>query len=193
MQKYSGDFMLKKIKKNKVFRITSTIVKAIFSFFVILIVLVIFVQKVSNNKATFAGYSIFTIVSSSMTPEYNIGDMVVAKKRDTSEINIGDDVVYYGEKGEFKDKIITHRVIGKSMVDGKLVFETKGIANEVADPKINEEQIKGVVIFRGIILSFISKLVSNMYGFYFLLFVPLSVLVFLEVLDIAEERKRMKN
>ena len=185
--------MLKKIKNNKVFKIVSRVIKAVFSLFVILIVLVIFVQKVSNNKATLGGYSIFTIISSSMTPEYNVGDMVLAKRRDTSDINVGDDVVYYGEKGDFKDKIVTHRVIGKSLVDGEYVFETKGIANEIADPKINADQIKGVVIFKGVILSFISKLVNNMYGFYFLLFVPLSVLIFLEILDVAEERRRMKE
>ena len=184
--------MLKKVKNNKVFKIVSTIARAVFSLFVILIVLVIFIRKVSDNKATLGGYSIFTIVSSSMVPEYNVGDIVLAKKKDVTEINIGDDVVYYGEKGDFKDKIVTHRVIGKSTVDGEYVFETKGISNEIADPEINGSQIRGVVIFKGVILSFISKLVNNMYGFYFLLFVPLSILIFLEILDIAEERKRMK-
>jgi len=185
--------MLKKIKNNKVFKIVSTITKAVFSFFVILIVLVIFVQKVSDNNAALGGYSIFTIISSSMAPEYNIGDMVVAKKIEADDIGIGDDVVYYGEVGDFKDKIVTHRVIGKSIVDGEYIFETKGIANEIADPKIKGNQIKGVVVFKGAILSFISKLVNNMYGFYFLLFVPLSVLIFLEILDISAERRKMKE
>jgi len=185
--------MLKKIRNNKVFRITSTIIKAFFSFIVILIVMVIFIQRVSNNKATLGGFSIFTIVSSSMVPEYNVGDMVIARTKDVSDISIGDDVVYFGEKGDFKDKIVTHRVIGKSNVDGEFIFETKGIANELADPKINENQIKGVVVFKGIILSTISRIINNLYGFYFLLFVPLSILIFFEILDIAEERKKMKE
>ncbi len=185
--------MLKKIRNNKVYKISSTIIKAVFSFIVILIVLVIFIQRVSNNKATLGGYSIFTIISSSMVPEYNVGDMVVAKVKDFEDINIGDDVVYYGTEADFKDKIVTHRVISKTNVDGKYIFETKGIANEIADPKIDESQIKGVVIFKGVIISAISKLVNNMYGFYFLLFIPLAVLIFLEILDISEERKRMRG
>ena len=184
--------MLKKIKNNKVYKISSTIIKALFSFVIILIVLVIFIQRVSNNKVTLGGYSIFTIISSSMTPEYNIGDMVIAKEKKAEEISIGDDVVYLGNKGDFVDKIVTHRVISKMNVDGKYVFETKGIANELSDPQIDEEQIKGVVIFKGVIISAISKLVNNMYGFYFLLFIPLSILIFFEVLDISEERKREK-
>jgi len=185
--------MLKKIRNNKVYRISSTIIKALFSFTVILIVLVIFIQRVSNNKATLGGYSVFTIISSSMTPEYNVGDMVIAKSKKADDINIGDDVVYLGNQGDFAEKIVTHRVIGKTNVDGKYIFETKGIANELSDPKIDESQIKGVVIFKGVIISFISKLVNNMYGFYFLLFVPLSILIFFEILDISEERKRLKE
>lgn len=185
--------MLKKVRNNKVYKITSTIIKALFSFAVILIVLVIFVQRVSNNNATLGGYSIFTIVSSSMVPEYNVGDMVIAKTKNVENINIGDDVVYLGTKGDFTDKIVTHRVIGKTNVDGKYEFETKGIANDLPDPKIDENQIKGVVIFKGVIISAISKLVNNMYGFYFLLFVPLSVLIFFEILDISEERKNLKK
>ena len=185
--------MLKKIRNNKVYKISSTIIKALFSFIVILIVLVIFIQRVSNNNATLGGYSIFTIISSSMVPEYKVGDMVIAKEKNMADINIGDDVVYLGKEADFKDKIVTHRVISKTNVDGKYIFETKGISNEIADPKIDESQIKGVVIFKGVIISAISRLVNNMYGFYFLLFVPLSILIFFEVLDISEERKRMKG
>ena len=185
--------MLKRIRNNKIIKIVSAIIKALLSFIIILIVLVIFVQRVSNNNATLGGYSIYTIISSSMVPEYNVGDMVIAKKKEATDINIGDDVVYLGEKGDFKDKIVTHRVIGKSNVDGIVEFETKGIANEIADPKITEKQIKGVVIFKGIIISKISQMINNIYGFYFLLFVPLSILIFFEILDIANERKKMKE
>ena len=184
--------MLKKIVNNKVFKITSGIIKTVLSFALVLIVLVVFVQRVSNNTATLGGYSIFTIVSESMEPEYKVGDMVFAKKKDASDISVGDDVVYLGEKGEFKDKIVTHRVISKANVDGIMEFETKGIANSISDPKINESQIKGVVIFKGAIISAISRLVNNIYGFYFLLFVPLSILVFFEILDIMEERRKVK-
>lgn len=185
--------MLKKVKNNKVFKISSTIIKAFFSLAIILVVLVIFVQRVSNNSATLGGYSVFTIISASMTPEYKIGDMVFAKTKKAEDIEIGDDVVYLGEKGDFADKIVTHRVIGKTNVDGKYIFETKGIANELPDPKIDETQIKGVVIFKGALISTISKLVNNTYGFYFLLFIPLSILIFFEVLDISAERKKLNK
>ena len=59
--------------------------------------------------------------------------------------------------------------------------------------KIDESQIKGVVVFKGVIISTIARVVNNAYGFYFLLFVPLSILIFLEILDISEERKKMRG
>ena len=39
------------------------------------------------------------------------------------------------------------------------------------------------------VLSFISKIVNNVYGLYFLLFVPIVVLVFIEIIKIIEEKK----
>lgn len=181
--------MINKIKNNKIFKIISMTIKAILSFFIILIVSIIFIQRISNNKVTLGGYSIFTIISESMAPKYKIGDMVFAKKVDPREIEVGDDVVYLGEKGTFKDKIVTHQVVKKEKTNGVYMFETKGLANSATDPKIEEDQLLGVVIFKGTILSFLSRIVNNTYGFYFVIFIPLAILFCFEIIDIIAERK----
>ena len=103
--------MIEKIKSNKVLKISMMIIKAIVSFFVILVISIIFVQRISNNKITLGGYSIYTIITESMAPEYKVYDMVIAKKNDPKTIKIGDDVVYLGKKSDFAGKIVTHRVI----------------------------------------------------------------------------------
>ena len=52
----------------------------------ILIVLFVFaiVQKTSNNEKGICGIKIFTVISGSMIPVYDIGDVLVAKEQDPS-------------------------------------------------------------------------------------------------------------
>ena len=124
------------------------------------------------------------------------GDILLSKTRDASEIQIGDDVVYKGEKGDFVDKIVTHRVIDIQKTGSGYTLTTKGIANYEEDPKITDKQILGVVISKIGFLSTISKMINNLYAFYFIIFLPLVLLVFIEVrrtiLD-AKKEKAKKN
>ena len=184
---------IKKVKENKTINVLTMILKAVCAFFIILVVGVIFIQRVSNNEMTLGGYSIYTVVTASMEPEYKVWDMVVVKRTDPSTIVVGDDVVYLGEEGDFAGKIVTHRVIKKDDSTGDLKFTTKGIANDLEDPVIGDDQIYGKVLFKSIILSFFSKLINNLYGFYFIIFVPFVIILFLEIIDIVNERQRIKG
>ena len=185
--------MIEKIRDNKIVMVVVRIIKAIISLLAIVVVSVIFIQRISNNKINLGGYSIYTIVTESMVPKYNVYDMVIVKKIDSGEVEIGDDVVYMGEKGDFAGKIVTHQVIKKDMINGITYYHTKGIANDIEDPLVNGKQIMGVVKFKSIILSMISKVVNNPYGFYFIIFVPFSILLVMEIIDVNEERREKKH
>ena len=179
-----------KIKSNKFLRIIYKILKAITTLFIVLIVSIIFVQRISNNKVTVGGYSVFTIITESMVPKYQVGDMLLSKKIPTNEIKVGDDVVYMGKNGTFEGKIVTHQVIKIEKKGSELEFHTKGIANTIEDPVVHEKQIYGVVITKLSILSLLSKLVNNIYGFYFIIFIPFAIMIFLEVIDIIHEKEK---
>ena len=71
-----------------------------------LLLLIIVVQKTTNNNLSIGGFRVFMIVSESMKDEYNIGDILVSKHVDVEDINIGDNVTYLGEKGDFKGLFI---------------------------------------------------------------------------------------
>ena len=175
------------------FKVLWKIAKTILVIIALLVFAVIIVQRVSNNKANIAGYGIYTIVSESMVPEYNIWDMLFAKKTDAAEIQIGDDVVYQGKEGDFADKVVTHRVIKKTRHGNSYTFVTKGIANDLEDPAIEEDQIYGKVVLKSAVLSLLSKVINNAYGFYFIVFVPLVMIISLEVIDTVNERKQLKR
>lgn len=185
--------MIEKIKNNKFINVFIKIIKAIVTLFIIFVVSIIFIQRISDNKITLGGIGIYTIITPSMVPKYNIGDMVITKKVAPSSLKVKDDAIYMGEKSDFKGKIVTHQIIDIENKDGKLYFHTKGINNDLEDPLVSESQIMGKVIYKSIILSFISKIVNNSYGFYFVIFIPFAILVAMEIIDIIEDKKDRKN
>ena len=101
-----------------------------------------------------------------MVPEYNVGDIIVVKKTSPELINIGDDVTYLGTAISVKNLRITHRVIDKKNKDGKYYYITKGIANEVEDPEINEDNLYGKVVYKTVLFSFIGRLMQNIIVYY---------------------------
>lgn len=173
----------------KFLKILWKFVKWILTFLIILIVSVIVIQRVSNNKLTLGGYSIFTVVTQSMIPKYQVGDMLLARVVDTSTLKVGDDVVYMGQVGTFNGKIVTHQIV--NIEEGSpRKFHTKGINNMIEDPVVQEGQILGRVVFKLSLLSFISKIISNQYGFFFIIFVPIVVLVFGIIMDTVDDKKK---
>ena len=164
------------------------ILKSIWSLFrtivtIILIVLiaVIITQRVSNNQKAIAGFRVFNVITESMVPEYKVGDTILTKTVTPSELKIGDDITYMGNKAPFKGMIITHRVVKiEKQEDGKFIIQTKGLANDIEDPEINESQVYGKVIYKIKSISFINGIIGNLYGMYFAIFIPFGIITFVE-------------
>ena len=126
----------------------------------ILILLIVFavIQRTSNNRKGIFGVKIFTVISWSMIPVYDIGDILIVKEVAPEEIKVDDDIVYKGEKGSLKNKTITHRVVSiDKEEDGNYKIITKGVNNRSKDPAINQTQIYGRVVGHISIVSFIVK------------------------------------
>lgn len=164
-----------------------TIVKTIVWIIVILIVLIILVQRIFNNKVSIGSYRMFTVATGSMVPVYDVNDVIVSKEIPLEKINRGDDLVYLGEKDDYKGKIITHRVVDIKGTSGNYRFTTKGIANPDNDPEVEGKQVYGIVVKKLGILSFFSHILNNAYGLYFLIILPIAFLIFLEILDKIKE------
>ena len=176
----------------KKFNFLSFFVKVLeFTCFLVIILYVgfIVIQKFSNNSAIM-GYRMFTVVSESMKPVYEIGDVIVVKEVDTTQLKVGYDIAYKGTKYEMADKIITHRII---KVKENNEFITQGIANDEADPVISGDQILGQVVTKLSFITFFSNIIRNQYGFYFLVFAPLVIIIFLEIVDTVHDIKGVKK
>ncbi len=90
-------------------------------------------------------YKPIAILSNSMDPEFNYGDLVIYKKIKLEDLKANDIIVY-----KYKQKIIVHRIF--KVLDNnkkKTWVETKGDNNENIDSKpIVPDQILGKYVGR---------------------------------------------
>ena len=173
----STEFKMKRSAGSRCFTFIWNIFVKILTIAIIFVSIIIVVQKVTNNQESFLGFRIFRVQTGSMIPKYQIGDVILVKEVDTDKIQIGDDVTYEGNTGTMNGMLVTHRVVDIEEVDGKRVFHTQGIANNLEDPVVSEEQIDGVVQTKMYILSLICMLLNNKYVFYFCGILPLTIYV----------------
>lgn len=177
--------ILKKIKENKALKIIGNILYILLFIVVILMLVVVILQRASNNTISLGGYRIFTVATGSMVPKYEVSDVLVSKEINPSEIKVGDDIVYKGKEGSFKDKVVTHQVISIEEENGNYKIITKGIANIEQDPEITQDQVFGKIVYKVKTLSFIGKMISNIYVFYFVIFIPIALIIFKQIKNIA--------
>ncbi len=177
-----------KIENNIIYRIFRVIMYVI----VVLLLIVILVQNLTKNNLSIGGFRVFVIVSESMKGEYDIGDILISKHADVDEINIGDNVTYKGEVNEFKDIIITHKVVEKKQKGNNYFFVTKGIANQIEDPEIRYDQIYGKVIYKTILLSAIAKLMNNQLTYY-VLFTLIALIISIEIVSSLFDKENEKE
>ena len=182
--------IIEKLKNNRGFQIFGKILSIFVTLLLLLMLSIVVVQRFSNNQINLGGYGVYTVATGSMVPEYKIKDLLLTCQKDPQDINVGDDVVYLGTKDSVEGKIVTHRVIKKYYNDGKYYFNTKGIANELTDPEIDENQILGVVRHKLVLLSFCSHIINNPFGLLFLVVIPFIVFAFFEGKNIIDEVKR---
>ena len=183
---------MQKLLDNKIFKVITTIIKVVFLFVIIAYLAFILVQKIGDNKSI-GGYRIFTILTGSMKGVYDINDVVLVKEVDKKTLKVGDDIAYLGEKDSYKGKIVTHRIINIENKNNQMIIHTKGVSNILEDPVITNNKIYGKVESKLTFISLINKTIKNKYGFFFLIFVPLVLVIFLESADTITDQKLEKQ
>lgn len=182
------DIKSKNIVIKKVAKIVLKILYQILVIICLIVAAVIILQKVTASNKSIAGYRIFRVITGSMEPEYDIGQVVISKEVDPNSIKVGDDIVYLGTYGEYSGKIIMHSVVGIDKdANGNLNFHAKGLhSSSVEDPQIKDSQIYGVVKFKSKILTILYKLATNIYSLFVIVLV-LALNVFIAFRKSGEE------
>lgn len=133
------------------------------------------------------GHSPMSVLSGSMSPMIEPGDMIIIKKPKIEDIEVGDVITYSVGENTF----VTHRVIGILKENKEIRFQTQGDANNTMDQtSITPENIVGIFAFRipkgGYIASFIRRPI----GIILLILLPIALLIFNELKNISSRGKR---
>ncbi|MDA8234128.1 MAG: signal peptidase I [Clostridia bacterium] len=149
---------------------------------------------------TINGYKLLTVLSGSMEPAIQTGDVIIERPLAAGEkVKEGDIITFFTK--EKTDMLITHRVVGTINVNGKpAAYVTKGDANQSKDlSTVAPDQIvgiyKGRIPYFGYVSNFLHKPVGIIVG----VILPGLILIGFEfrkiwqTLSAAEDKKAAKD
>ena len=126
------------------------------------------------------------VYTGSMEPAIPVGSVVVIKPVDPETLKIGDIICFTLTE----PTSITHRII--NITDEG--FITKGDANEDPDHWIvKKENVIGKAILTVPFIGYLGYFVRTPIGFILLILLPASVIIIMEIRNIAKELKKQKQ
>ena len=101
-----------------------------------------------------------TVLSGSMEPTYDIGDVVIVRSVDTDELVVGDVITFQAVSGEAG--LTTHRIVGVTLGSEGRSFVTQGDNNDAPDPHpVLPEQVRGAVWYSVPLVGYVSVWVAG--------------------------------
>lgn len=130
-------------------------------------------------------FSMYTIISPSMTPNINVYDVVFDKKVKADEVKEGDVITFISTSSLSEGTTITHRVVGVVETEGGRKFRTKGDYNLVADSSLVDEQhLIGKVLFKIPQLGRVQFMLQSKGGWLFALLIPALIVVIFDIIKV---------
>lgn len=160
-------------------------IKKIWNIVTSILVAVVVIFAVFLMGARLAGFEVFNVISGSMAPEYNVGDLIYVKSVDVNEIEVGTPITFVLNE----DLVVaTHRVV--SIDAENQHFYTKGDANETADASpVHFNNVIGVPVFKIPLLGYVSDYIQNPPGTYVALGVGAVLIVAVFLPDFIGKKK----
>ena len=119
-------------KRDKVLTILGIVLCVILAPVLIMNVTMIVKSFVNPDKVpTLGGYAPLIVLTDSMYPKIQSGDLIMIKSADPESVQVGDVISFFDPAGN-GTSVVTHRVV-EILTDGGLSFRTKGDANNTED------------------------------------------------------------
>lgn len=153
---------------------------------------VVAVRTLVLKKPFIFGYGVFYVLTGSMEPEIHVGDVIVDKQVDSiADLKEGDIITYRGKEGEFKGKTVTHKIM---RIEGDTIV-TKGVSTMSIkeDPAITFDDVIGKYVKTSAFLTFIYKVFTNKIGFFVIIFIPLVILLIVQIVNFAKACRMGKD
>lgn len=174
--------------KNSIIKIVTNIIFLVTLLVIVFLLYFTYQSKKDPDKVpTIFGITPLTVLTNSMNPNIEAGDIVIIKRVNPSEIKI-DDVITFKE---IPTKIVTHRVVDIKNDNGKIGFVTKGDNNNVIDTIIvTSDHLIGSLLIKIPKAGFFAKFVTGPIGFILLILIPAAGYICLEVFERLSKQKK---
>lgn len=150
-----------KRKKSKIEKVRKILNFIFFPLVLLIFLLILYVgyEKfvLHEENINFLGFRFFVVMTGSMEPNYNRGDLIVVKETPIQNLKVGDVINYVSKNSK---NTVTHRITEIVQENGEKSYKTKGDNNNSVDSELVEaNQIQGVLLFK---ISKVGALISKM-------------------------------
>ena len=139
-------------------------------------------------------YSIYTIVSPSMTPFIKTYDMIVNSKVESPEdLQVGDIITFTSSASISDGLTVTHRIKKVYIIDGTYYYVTKGDNNVVEDSSpVPFENVIGKVFLKFPQFGRVQAFVATKFGWVLVVIVPALIVIIKDILKLIKITKARK-
>ncbi len=190
--------------------ITLRVIEWTLIIFIICCMLSLLWQRINGNTPQLFGYSTYTVLTDSMTPTYEVGDVVLCKRikdpnayKDTVGFKKGDVIAFTAPEGfspqnpQLDGQTVTHRIATAPYYDEEKqqwYVETQGDKFNIKDSTpIPLGNIQGTVVGSskgiGVVFGFLTK----WYGFVFVIALPLLGILIWQIMVLAKQNAKAQE
>ena len=160
--------------------------KKIWNIFSTILVVAVVLCAIFLMGSRLLGYKCYTIISGSMQPTYNVGDLIYVKPVEPETVKVGDPITFVLNE----DLVVaTHRVV---RIDAEnMRFYTKGDANEIEDnDPVHFNNLIGVPKYSIPKLGYVSEFIQTRNGMYITIIAGIILVILLFLPDIFAKKKK---
>jgi signal peptidase len=142
-----------------------------------------------SESPEIAGYSPLIVLSDSMKPTIDKGDLIILQYRNADTIEV-DDVIAFSDSENGENNVLVHRVTEIIDENGALFFRTKGDANAKEDKMlVSAEKIVGVYQIKIKKAGNVAMFMQTTIGFILCVILPIIILIGCDII----RRKRIEK
>lgn len=178
-------------KLSKIINYTLTVFLILVLAFAAYVFVVVFRSGPTHVPSVF-GYSFLRVATGSMEPTIPTGSLIIVRKTAPEAVRTGDVICFYSEDPSIEGIPNTHRVVAVEGSGDNLVFTTQGDAIDMADPyPVHADHLVGVFL-KALQIGKALDVIHSPVFFFFVLLVPLSVVIVFEVLRVKRLAQKEK-
>ncbi len=161
-----------------------------------MVLLVFFTFITFAQRIPILGLSSFVVLSGSMSPVFEAGDIVMVAKTPVSSLKVNDIIAF--DDPNIPGRIITHRIASFEKKGNQEFFRTKGDANTAADTwEVPAAAVKGRMINVIPGIGYLVAFIKTLQGFALFILLPGGVLILSELYSLTRYirslEERVKN